>query len=512
MHFDELMGRAAESYQRPLPHYVVKELRAYLRCGRFEEGVLRCHCHHCGLDVFVPHSCGSRSICPSCASRRMRNTAAFLVDRVLPNVPIRQYVLSLPYELRLLAAARPAVVTALGRMFVEAIFDELRRNVAPPDAQCGAVSLLHRAGDSFNLNPHFHVKTLDGVLIEPKHSDGPCQFVAARPPSPEALERLICRLHRRALRWLTRRGFIEERHHEERSNETPQPSALEACAQLALTIGAVARLADDTAGNGAASGGDPEPKRRGPCTVELGGFNLNASVRISAGDDEGRERLARYCARPSFALGRLSELDDGRLAYRLRYPRRGATHKLMTPLELMARLASFVPPPRRPLVRYYGALSSHARLRCRVVPQPPSAQPRNGSRAAYSSGRHNGHRLAPANTQQKDRDQPATAPPSLSQTSAIADSPKTMTARPQKDASVTLLQPHSASSRPSRRRARGPKPHRASPRSHYALKGGALMTPNWGFLHSFWNYVKSGRFGNVEPKLGGKNVPLDELQ
>jgi hypothetical protein len=34
----------------------------------------------------------------------MANTAATIVDRVLPDVPVRQYVLSLPYELRKLAA------------------------------------------------------------------------------------------------------------------------------------------------------------------------------------------------------------------------------------------------------------------------------------------------------------------------------------------------------------------------------------------------------------------------
>ncbi len=439
-HLNAFMSRAAETYQRPLPSYVIKELRAFLRCGRFDEGVLRCHCHHCGLDVFVPHSCGSRSICPSCASRRMCNTAAFLVDRVLPNVPIRQYVLSLPFELRLLAAARPAVVTALGRMFVEAIFEELKRSVALPDAQCGAVSFLHRAGDSFNLNPHFHVKTLDGVLIEPKRGDGTCQFVAARPPSSETLERLISRLRRRALRWLSRRGFVDERDNHDResddgNSETPHPSALEACAQLALSTGAVARLADHSMANGdpVAASSDLEPRRCGPFTVELGGFNVNASVRIRAGDDEGRERLARYCARPSFALGRLSELEDGRLAYRLRYPRRGATHKLMTPLELMARLASFVPPPRRPLVRYYGVLSSHSRLRSQVVPQPPTAPPRQAGRLTSSSGggSHNAHRRArcraPVNVQ-RDQVQSAAIRPTLSQTSVTAGQPKTMVA------------------------------------------------------------------------------------
>ena len=34
-------------------------------------------------------------------------------------------------------------------------------------------------------------------------------------------------------------------------------------------------------------------------------------MRIDVGDDEGREGLVRYCARPSFALERLSVLPDG---------------------------------------------------------------------------------------------------------------------------------------------------------------------------------------------------------
>jgi hypothetical protein len=43
----------------------------------------------------------------------MANTAAHLVDRVLPDVPVRQYVLTLPYELRKLAAFKAGVLTAL---------------------------------------------------------------------------------------------------------------------------------------------------------------------------------------------------------------------------------------------------------------------------------------------------------------------------------------------------------------------------------------------------------------
>lgn len=47
---------------------------------------------------------------PSCASRRMAETGAKLVDEVLPTVPYRQWVLSFPIPLRLLFARSPEVL------------------------------------------------------------------------------------------------------------------------------------------------------------------------------------------------------------------------------------------------------------------------------------------------------------------------------------------------------------------------------------------------------------------
>ena len=44
-------------------------------------------------------------------ARRMAETAAQLVEHVLPEQPIRQWVLSFPYPLRILFATRPAVLT-----------------------------------------------------------------------------------------------------------------------------------------------------------------------------------------------------------------------------------------------------------------------------------------------------------------------------------------------------------------------------------------------------------------
>jgi hypothetical protein len=104
--------------------------------------------------------------------------------------------------------------------------------------------------------------------------------------------------------------------------------ALDACADLALRRGAFASL--DRRSSAPTDDGNArfERKKHGPFTAELDGFNVQAAVRIEADDDEGRERLVRYCARPCFALDRLSLLPDGRVAYRVlpRQVRRARRH------------------------------------------------------------------------------------------------------------------------------------------------------------------------------------------
>jgi hypothetical protein len=86
--------------ERPVPRFVERELRAFLDCGVLANGFLRVHCDACGKDRVVAFSCKGRSVCSSCCGRRMADTAAHLVDRVLPAVPVRQWVLTLPFALR----------------------------------------------------------------------------------------------------------------------------------------------------------------------------------------------------------------------------------------------------------------------------------------------------------------------------------------------------------------------------------------------------------------------------
>jgi Putative transposase len=90
------------------------------------------------------------------------------------------------------------------------------------------------------------------------------------------------------------------------------------------------------------------------------------------GSSIDRARLCRYGARPPFSLTRLRVLPRGLVAYRIKKVGAGrAKHRVMTPLELLARLAALVPPPRYPLVRYHGVLAPRSAWRREVVPRPP---------------------------------------------------------------------------------------------------------------------------------------------
>jgi hypothetical protein len=83
-----------------LPQFVEREVREFLLCGVFEGGVARFRCEGCGREHLVAFSCKGRGGCPSCGGGRMTERAAHLVDAVLPWVPVRQWVLTVPYRLR----------------------------------------------------------------------------------------------------------------------------------------------------------------------------------------------------------------------------------------------------------------------------------------------------------------------------------------------------------------------------------------------------------------------------
>ena len=83
----------------------------------------------------------------------MAQTAAHLVDHVIPHVPVRQWVLSLPIPLRLLLAAQPKLVTPVLQVVHGVITRFLlgRAGLKADEADSGAVTLIQRFGSAANL-------------------------------------------------------------------------------------------------------------------------------------------------------------------------------------------------------------------------------------------------------------------------------------------------------------------------------------------------------------------------
>jgi len=151
---------------------------------------------------------------------------------------------------------------------------------------------------------------------------------------------------------------------------TCEGRSISGCAQLSLRLGKLGRV--DAHGRVQPDDEDLDARfasRGKPWCADIDGYSLHAGVTVRGNDAVGRENLCRYVLRHPISLSRLGLTSDGRVAYQMKYPRGSRTHLLMEPVQFLARLASLVPPPRHPLVRYVGVLSSASRWRKHVVPR-----------------------------------------------------------------------------------------------------------------------------------------------
>jgi ribosomal protein S27E len=339
--------------ERPVPKFVEREFRDYLTCGILERGFIRVHCDDCGHDRAVPFSCKRRAWCPSCGGRRMADTAAHLIDHVIPHVPVRQWVLSLPFKLRYRMAYDSKLMTDILNIFVRTVFGGLQRRAQEllglRHTQCGAVTFVQRFNSALGLNVHFHSIVFDGVYSAT--ADGPPEFHELPPPENSEVLQVTTRIAKRVLGLIERRGL--ENEVDPLSEHDPGLAALYAAA----VRGRIA--AGPNAGERVAFGGDridvdsPAAMSSSRCAA-VDGFNLHANVAIGARDRERIERLVRYAARPALALDRLTKLPNGRLAYSLKRPwSNGATDVIFERQDFMAKLAALVPAPRVHLARYY---------------------------------------------------------------------------------------------------------------------------------------------------------------
>ena len=166
------------------------------------------------------------------------------------------------------------------------------------------MAFVHRFGSYLNSHVHFNFLVTDGVFSD--DSEGGAEFHPATELDATDVAAVQKKIRHRGLRWLHRHGHIDD----------------------------LAAHSLDTADH-------------------AGGWSVDASVTIADWGRRSLERLARYCARPPLAQERLGRLNDEQLAYRLRKPTIDCrTELILTPLELLDRLARLVTPPRIHKHRY----------------------------------------------------------------------------------------------------------------------------------------------------------------
>jgi Putative transposase len=301
----------------------------------------------------------------------MADTAAHLVDHVLPIVPVRQWVLSTPFALRYKMAYDARLMGDVLNAFVKAVLGHLRRRarnfMGLRDSQSGAVTFIQRFGDALNCNVHFHMLALDGVYTRAGNQSH--EFHELPEPEDDEIVEFINVVATRIQSLLDRRGLGAESEDEDSlSRDDPGLAAIYASSiRGRIAVGSnmgyrVARLGDQI-------DGDSIDVLQSPRCATVNGFSVHANVSIPAHDRIRLERLCRYAARPAVATERLSNLPDGRLLYRLKRPwRNGTTAVIFEPQDLLAKLAALVPAPRVHLVRFHGIFGPASAWRPLIIP------------------------------------------------------------------------------------------------------------------------------------------------
>jgi hypothetical protein len=357
-----------------LPEFVKAELADYLSCSVLGRGFAHLLCEGCGRSRLVAFTCAGRGFCPTCMGRRMNQTTINLLRHVLPSQTLRQWVLTLPFELRAPVGYEPGLMRTVVRVFADSLKKWYERRLARPSeaAQGGLLTVIQRCSSDLRLSPHLHVVALDGVYVS--GSDGQPMFRPLGHLKTDEVADVLQIAKTRILKALERQGAVQLMPDAVTVDEAwaardPAMAHLAAAAVAGLPPAGLAqrkRLPVPVIDGG-------RPEIVGKLVVQDHGFNLHAQTRAGGEDQEACARLLRYVLRPPLARERLERLPDHRVRLSLKRPWSDGTFALeMDALALLSRLAAAVPPPRQHVVCYAGVLAPASRLRPLVIPKPES--------------------------------------------------------------------------------------------------------------------------------------------
>ena len=138
----------------------------------------------------------------------MSATAANLVERVLPETGLRQWVLTFPFPWRRRLSQDGALLGTLTRIFVEtvhAFYSERAAREGALGAKTGAVTAVQRTSSDLRLNPHLHAVVLDGAWHE---EGGELCWQGLSHLKTSEVGAVLESIVRRIERYLRRRGLL----------------------------------------------------------------------------------------------------------------------------------------------------------------------------------------------------------------------------------------------------------------------------------------------------------------
>ncbi len=219
---------------------------------------------------------------PRCGGRRMAQGAANWVEGLFPEVPVRQWVLSLPMDQRLALAWRPKLVSAALAILIEHVGAYYRRRVG---GHPGSVTVIQRFGSTLNLNVHFHVLFADGSWSTA--ADGGLQFRSTSPPTLTDVSAVVEAVAS-DLALLIPAGHAEEQ----------EPDDAQQVLELASLMNRAA-FGPSWSQGASRKRGERRPRRHGAGLEASSGWtSLHAGVRVAAKDRDGLEKICRYVLGP----------------------------------------------------------------------------------------------------------------------------------------------------------------------------------------------------------------------
>ena len=222
-----------------LPFHLEREFKKYLTCGNLAFGMARFHCSLCQKDRLVAFSCKGRTLCPSCTGRRMSDTAKHLIEEVIPEVPTRQWVLSMPYAYRFLLARNPDFLRKALAIFHRTLgrhYENKAITLNLKEPKTGAITVVQRFGGALNLNVHFHTIYIDGVFYE--NNFGNEVFFEIVPTHAEVVQ-LNGTLKKRLIRLLEKFEQVENDYNDQSDFQAQSVQNRDENFQFPLKIGKV---------------------------------------------------------------------------------------------------------------------------------------------------------------------------------------------------------------------------------------------------------------------------------